>query len=134
MPHRSSPEKAVHFPGSISAKEIAKQCTSCSKSITARERTNASSLNANRYRGCSIHYRRSFQFIKLAIPCSSKIKELYQLEVAQECIVDRLVKEGREYRQPDLAVQHDCIIAIGHILFKPTKIDRKGLISIVDIR
>src|SRR5215212_7746525 len=77
---------------------------------------------------------RSLNCVISTVPRRSQIKELYQLEIADERIIYRPIKKSTENWCPDLAIDNNIIITISRVLFKATKINSQCLVSIINIR
>src|ERR1700694_753867 len=130
-------ENTVHLPGNVKANEIAQQGAAGAESVPARKRTYAASLdlhkNARRRVDVGIKHAGSLQLIVSAVPGGTQINELYQLEIAEEGIVDRPVEERAEERHPHFAVDHDIIVAVCRILLEAAQIYGQGLVGIVNV-
>src|ERR1700730_2940304 len=133
MPDRLATEETVHSPTSVYPHEITQQCAPCTEAISTCKRTNASSFDHYRHRIRSIGNSGPFYLTIVPIPGRSKVKELQQLEITKQGIIDRFIEQGGKNREPQFTVYDQCIISICCILLESSQIHGQGLEGIIRI-
>ena len=92
-------KESIHLPGYVETEEVSQKGASGTKSISACKWPDATSLYAHQHTGSGltgVDHIGSFEGIIGAVPCSTQVEELDQLEIAQEGIVDRFIEQGAE--------------------------------------
>src|SRR5580658_6747004 len=105
--HRLLIKKSIHLPAGIEPQEITQQCTAHPKPVATRKRADTSRLQQDiqiRIGRARDHFLGPLECIVLPIPGRSQVKELYEREIAEKSIIDRLIEERRKYGKPELTV------------------------------